>query len=136
MVRVAERPPRYFSPAEAEALLPEVDRLLQRAQELLAEIEQSEPSERAAGDGRVRVDGRVQAEPARSQTLKEELYSLIAQIQTHGIVVRDIRSGLIDFPSLREGVEVFLCWKRGEALRIEWWHPTTTGIAGRRRLDS
>ena len=51
-----------------------------------------------------------------------------------GVIVRDIQMGLIDFPAVRDGQLIFLCWRRGEALRIDWWHPTNTGIAGRRPL--
>ena len=51
-----------------------------------------------------------------------------------GIVVRDVRSGLIDFPTVREGRIVHLCWRRGEPLRIEFWHEVDAGFAGRQPL--
>ena len=50
-----------------------------------------------------------------------------------GIVVRDPASGLIDFPSIRDGREVFLCWRLGEDA-VAWWHPIETGFAGREPL--
>ena len=51
-----------------------------------------------------------------------------------GNVIRDIDRGLIDFPSLRDGAEVYLCWELGEE-RITHWHDLGSGFAGRRPLD-
>jgi hypothetical protein len=42
-----------------------------------------------------------------------------------------VKSGLIDFPSLREERVVHLCWQRGEPLEIRWWHEVETGFASR-----
>jgi hypothetical protein len=113
---VAAEPPRYFTPAEAEALLPEVDALLAQAQDHLTRFEQAQ-----GGNG-------------HALRVQSELNGVVEAIQSLGIIIRDVRSGLIDFPALREGQEIYLCWRRGEPPRIEWWHPTGTGIAGRQRL--
>jgi hypothetical protein len=51
-----------------------------------------------------------------------------------GVIVRDVRSGLIDFPSMREGRLINLCWRRGEPLEIRWWHEVSVGFAGRQPL--
>ena len=51
-----------------------------------------------------------------------------------GTVVKDLETGLVDFPSLRGGEEVYLCWKLGEA-RIGYWHGIEEGFAGRKPLD-
>jgi hypothetical protein len=58
----------------------------------------------------------------------------IAQIDRWGVIVRDLDTGICDFPARREGREVYLCWRVGEE-RIEWWHETDAGFAGRRPLD-
>lgn len=50
-----------------------------------------------------------------------------------GILLRDIEQGLIDFPSMREGREVFLCWRLGED-SIAWWHDTESGFSSRQPL--
>ena len=50
-----------------------------------------------------------------------------------GIVLRDIEQGLIDFPGMRDGKEVFLCWRMGEDA-VNYWHDPDTGFAGRRPL--
>jgi hypothetical protein len=68
------------------------------------------------------------------RALQARLRRIVDDIEARGVIVRDIRSGLIDFLARRDDQDVFLCWKRGEPLRIEWWHPTDTGIAGRQRL--
>jgi hypothetical protein len=54
-------------------------------------------------------------------------------ILAEGIIVRDVATGLVDFPSQREGREVFLCWIRGEE-RIDFWHETNRGFAHRQPL--
>ena len=120
--------PRYFTPAEAEALLPEIDRWLEELQTLVARFDQLAGS--AQSNGHVRRSGQANAE----QSIQTEVQRIVERIQSQGVIVRDLRVGLIDFPSLRDGRTVYLCWKRGEPLRIEWWHPTDTGIAGRQRL--
>ena len=128
---------RRFTTAEAEALLPEIDRLLEAAQKLLERYEelQRPAALSAQSNGHVRRDGDAPGEAAGEQrSIQAELERIVEQIQSQGVIVRDLRTGLIDFPALREGQTIFLCWKRGEPLRLEWWHPTSTGIAGRQRL--
>lgn len=57
----------------------------------------------------------------------------VRQIDMWGIVLRDIETGLVDFPALATGRPIWLCWKLGEA-DIAWWHEIDTGIAGRKPL--
>ncbi len=57
--------------------------------------------------------------------LTTELYEI-------GVQLKDYSRGLIDFPSLRNGQIILLCWQLGERDRIEWWHETETGLAGRK----
>jgi hypothetical protein len=59
----------------------------------------------------------------------------VNKIQETGCVVKDLDTGLIDFPSLLDGQEVYLCWKVGED-RIEYWHGLHEGFAGRKPLDN
>ena len=56
------------------------------------------------------------------------------KIQETGCVVKDLDEGLVDFPSLIEGEEVYLCWKLGEE-HIDFWHGVDEGFAGRKPLD-
>ena len=62
-----------------------------------------------------------------------ELQNGIAAFDARGIVLRDLGQGLIDFPALRDGVEVYLCWIDGED-DIAFWHDLDAGYAGRRPL--
>lgn len=67
------------------------------------------------------------------EKLERQLVTIVEGIQSQGIQVRDVNTGLVDFPGLRNGVEVHLCWHRVEA-DIRYWHPTNTGFAGRQPL--
>jgi hypothetical protein len=71
--------------------------------------------------------------PAATATL--ELQRAIAELQAADIVVRDVGRGLVDFPALRDGEEVYLCWLVSEP-EIEHWHELDAGFAGRRPLAS
>ena len=57
----------------------------------------------------------------------------VAQIDGWSITLRDIGSGLVDFPALVSGRQVWLCWRLGEPA-IEWWHEVSAGFDSRRPL--
>lgn len=121
---------RFYSVDEANALIPKLRPLLERVrqtQQALAEDKSlAVVREKAANNGGG-LPGRHLTELSRS--LERDL----RQLQEWGIILRDPTIGLIDFFHQREGETVFLCWKLGES-RVEWWHPTDTGIAGRQHL--
>jgi hypothetical protein len=123
-------PEQYYSVAEANALLPRVQPLVQRIRDTQAALAQDKTvakvREKAAQNGGGQPSRHL-AEMTR--TLEQDLN----QLQEWGIVLRDPSIGLIDFFHRREGETVFLCWKLGEPA-VEWWHPVETGIAGRQRL--
>jgi hypothetical protein len=121
--------PRNFTRDEAEALLPTVDRLLGEAQQLIEQLDEAQ-----AQQGKMPSGGHETPDADRRR-LTQELQGVFEQIQALGIVVRDPRSGLIDFPSLREGRVVYLCWRRGEPLELRWWHEVADGFPGRQLLD-
>jgi hypothetical protein len=58
---------------------------------------------------------------------------VLQEFRRRQIQVKDLRRGLLDFPALREGREVFLCWEKDEE-DIEFWHDLETGYGGRERL--
>jgi hypothetical protein len=64
----------------------------------------------------------------------DRLDELIHNVQDTGAVIKDINTGLLDFPAMREGQEVYLCWRHGEA-DIAFWHEVDAGFAGRRSID-
>jgi hypothetical protein len=63
-----------------------------------------------------------------------ELREAAASLRELDIVLRDLDRGLIDFPSLRDGEEVYLCWVQTEEDEIRFWHDVDTGYAGRKPL--
>jgi len=128
----------YFTREEAEALLPEITVVLYKVQEshrdvLAMRAELEEIQAQAMGNGHHLYDRilRLQQDVASSmQRLREAL----EELQPFGCELKDPEIGLIDFLSLRDGEEVYLCWRLGEQ-RISFWHYLHTGFAGRQSLD-
>jgi hypothetical protein len=65
--------------------------------------------------------------------LVRRMTGTVRQIDAWGILLRDIGTGLVDFPALASGRPIWLCWRLGEA-DITWWHELEAGVAGRRPL--
>jgi len=89
---------------------------------------------RLSGNGHLRR-GEVEEVRAEAGRLNDEINSRLQEITDLGVLVKDLDLGLIDFPALREGREVYLCWQLGEEGRIAWWHETDAGFAGRQPFD-
>jgi hypothetical protein len=64
------------------------------------------------------------------QGVIDQMQAGVARIDELGITLRDIETGLIDFPALASGRQIWLCWRLGEG-PVAWWHELTTGVAGR-----
>ena len=133
--------PKRFTHDEAQRLLPEVGRLLREALDARKEYQEAEQtirqlSERVMMMGGVMID-RDQALNARSRrdAAGAMLKSSIEAVQDTGCLVKDLDIGLVDFPTLLRGVEVYLCWKLGEPA-IEFWHGVEEGFRGRKPIDS
>jgi hypothetical protein len=121
---------RHFSVEEAHALLGRIEPMLgelREARDRLTDAELHEAlSDAAPGNGG--------GEPGRAVgSAFLQVRRLLGELTTLGIVVRDIDRGLIDFPAVRDGREVYLCWELGEE-RIGYWHDLETGYGGRRPL--
>ena len=69
----------------------------------------------------------------RMQGIVDQMAAAVAQIDALGITLRDIERGLIDFPALASGRQVWLCWELGEE-KVEFWHELETGFGSRRPL--
>jgi Uncharacterized conserved protein (DUF2203) len=69
----------------------------------------------------------------RMQGLIDQMAAGVARIDELGLSLRDIEHGLVDFPALVAGRQIWLCWQRGETA-IGWWHGLDTGFSGRRPL--
>ncbi len=122
---------RHYTREEANALLPQVEEMLtalRQAKDKLTDAEAHEAlGEAAPGNG-----GGDHATTVGEGFL--EVRRLLGALQEGGIVVRDVDRGLIDFPSLREGLEVYLCWELGED-GVDFWHEMADGFDGRQPLD-
>ena len=62
-----------------------------------------------------------------------EMRNALVELQAMEVVLRDLDRGLVDFPSIRDGREVFLCWEEGED-EIGYWHDLEAGYGGRQPL--
>jgi hypothetical protein len=110
----------------ANAALPRVGATLRRIRELVAEARR----EREATTGLLEGNGHP-APPSGTG----ELRTAVEELTAEGIVLRDLDTGLVDFPArLDDGREYLLCWVLGEPA-VEWWHWPEAGFAGRRPLS-
>lgn len=131
---------KHFTLAQAQRLIPQVDRLLRDAVSVKQDYERAEAEIQALTD-RVMMSGgmSIDREVAlgsrnRRDTALGKLRVAIEEVQETGCIVKDLDMGLIDFPTLFRGVEVYLCWKLGET-DIEFWHGVDEGFRGRKAID-
>ncbi|PYV26330.1 MAG: DUF2203 domain-containing protein [Acidobacteria bacterium] len=131
---------KYFSRLEAEELLPMIGDHLglalkqkKRIEELDGELARAAAKIMALG-GSIPPSGELSENRAQRQEVASQLEEALKQIQQTGCLVKDLDIGLVDFPSLIDGQEVYLCWKLGEE-RIGYYHGIEEGFAGRKPLD-
>jgi hypothetical protein len=129
---------RHFTPEEANAALAEVrplvERMVARREAHAAALERQEVLEqRIRGNGGGIPPATLAEAQAEVEREGRELAKIVDEIAEHGAEVKDLDEGLIDFPALRHGETVLLCWKLGED-EIEYWHTVEDGYAGRRAL--
>lgn len=131
---------KRFTLPEAERLLPEIESEIRSAIELKARYQQAE-GEHQAFNQRLMLSGgmavdrdAILAKRAAKDKTAEELKSAIDAIHGFGCQVKDLDIGLIDFPTLYQGREVYLCWKLGEK-GISFWHGVDEGFQGRKPVD-
>lgn len=131
---------RYFTLQQAERLLPEVESAIREAVFLKAEHQSVEEELRAATErvmmlGGVDLDRRAFLDRrTRREASASRLKEVVDKIQEFGCLVKDLDTGLIDFPTLYRGQEVYLCWKLGET-GIGFWHKVEDGFRGRQAID-
>lgn len=123
---------RLFSLAEAEALLPTLRSLLGEIGEAWDHVRKLNPEVQKARDASA-FDGFSKAGVEFVESVSH-LMLLIHQIKNLGVVLKDAEKGLCDFPHLRQGKVVYLCWQLGEE-NIGYWHDIEAGFAGREPLD-
>lgn len=122
---------RHFTVEEAEAMLDEIKDILSEIRRLrisldmqLADLEKLIQTADRNGGGKA-------AGPYLDDVLR--LSSAISRISSRGVFIKDLELGLVDFPHIRDGEEVFLCWRLGED-SIGYWHNIDAGFKGRRPL--
>lgn len=131
---------KRFTLAEAESLLPSVDRLLRKAVEFKADYAGAERrvesfQKRIIVMGGMVVDRtQVRETRERRDQAAASLRAVLEEVQELGCVVKDLDIGLVDFPTTFQGREVYLCWKLGEPA-ITFWHGVDEGFAGRKAID-
>ena len=131
---------KYFNRREAEELLPTLEPYLEEARKqkraldsITAEISNAALRIMMLG-GSLPPYAELNRKKNQRDKVAEQLSQTVDEIQQTGCLVKDLDSGLVDFPSLRGGEKVYLCWKLGEE-RIGYWHGIEEGFAGRKPLD-
>ncbi len=122
---------RYFTPEEANRVLPVVRALVAQIMQAREVIVKAQPDlwpvlEKSIGNGGSKKAGELLRE-------FRQVENGVRDLQEIGCVLKDMSIGLVDFPALRENREILLCWKYGEP-EVMFWHDLESGYQGRQRL--
>jgi hypothetical protein len=121
---------RHFTLEQANALIPSVNALILGLRSAHAELAQG----RNDGDLALLAETTGGAWPGRERAEAAVTVSLAFEsLEELEVLVRDVERGIVDFPSLKDGREVYLCWHVGEP-EIAHWHELESGFAGRRPI--
>ena len=131
-------PPRFFTLDEANGRLPWLRTLFSQVREVRRQLQTALQEQRdlvrgGRGNGASDASSHVREHLARIRGLEQQGEALLKPVLDQGIIVRDPERGLVDFPALREGREVHLCWQVGED-EIRHWHEVDAGFSGRQPL--
>jgi hypothetical protein len=121
---------RHYTVEEANAALEWVRERIERLR--AARVGLNDEDARAALSDSGPMNGGGQAGKVVSDAFLE-MRNALMELQAMEIVLRDLDRGLVDFPSLRDGEEVFLCWEEGEE-EVGYWHDLESGYGGRQPL--
>ena len=124
--------PRTFTLTQANETLNAIRPLMEEIQAIRQKVLASQPEvwsalEKSVGNGGNRTLSLLIED-------FEKLDALVHSILDLGVLIKDINTGLLDFPALRDGREVYLCWQYGEG-EIAFWHEVDAGYAGRQPID-
>jgi hypothetical protein len=131
---------KRFTLWEAQRLLPKIRDWMQEAVALKTQYDEAEQAVQALSEritlmgGMIPDSQRAVEDKASREAAGQRLKTILENIQGCGCLVKDLDSGLVDFPTLFRGEEVYLCWKVGEK-SIGFWHGTHEGFAGRKIID-
>ncbi len=122
-----DHPPRWWTVDEANASLSRIAEVVEQAKESAAEL--ANRATAVAGQAR----GNGHAPPGDEASL---FHAAVSELEAEGIVLRDVRQGLVDFPAQApNGRGYWLCWLVGEP-EVGWWHWPEDGFAGRTPLST
>ena len=130
--------PRYFTLEEANGLLQWLETKLAQLDPYRGEVARrrrtsGEILEKVKGNGSTHRSDELERHQQLMVELQKSIEDILEQVTSKGIIVRDLERGLVDFPALLEGEEVFLCWLRGEP-KVAFWHDINTGFSSRKPL--
>ena len=121
---------KHYTREEAQALLPQLRQWLQRLNHLRGELERFDKRLSGLMNPGQDVGGELVNNWIRALVEAQEV---LGQFQQRQIMIKDLERGLLDFPAIIGGKEVFLCWEQDEE-DIEFWHDLDAGYGGRERL--
>ncbi len=122
---------KLFTLEEANSIVPQLLNQVPRIQELASDLRNKYPDVRNAWEKHKSNGGSTQGAQYLEAAL--QLNGIMKDLETKGCIVKGIKEGLVDFPSLRDGREVYLCWKAPEK-EIRYWHEIDSGFAGRQPI--
>ncbi len=133
--------PRYFTLREARAALPAVAKDIREAVHSKSRYQEADSALQELGQ-RILMRGGMMVDTVKAEAWKNQresgaqsLKCTLGRIEELGVLVKDLDVGLIDFPTLYRGQEVYLCWRMDED-DIDFWHGTQEGFTGRKLIDS
>ena len=129
---------RRFTIEEVEDLLPwlrtQLDLLAATQVTLIAlENDKHQLMAKTISNGTSNTDSRLSENQKSIADVSDTLGQTADRITSEGVIIRDNSTGLVDFPSVRDGTEVYLCWYRSEESLL-YWHPLDTGVSGRQPI--
>jgi len=124
---------KLFTIEEANALLPSVREILQGIQRSRRHLATYRRGAKLAAEGAERGGGGMEG-GAQYAIVLTDFTTQMSELEALGVQLKDFERGLVDFPSLRDGRVVLLCWQLGEGDELEWWHDMEAGFGGRTPL--
>jgi len=130
--------PRYFTRDDADRLLAQIRPLMEEVQRRTLAFQQLQVGVdliegKRKGNGHLGQTKELEEKRKALAELRQSIARLVEELQQLGVEVKDLSMGLIDFLAVRDGHEVYLCWRVGES-KVEWWHSLEGGFSARQRL--
>jgi hypothetical protein len=124
---------KLFTVEEANALVPSVREILQKIRRSRRQLAKFRTEAQKAADGAEQGGGGI-VNGALYAIMLTDFTGAMSELEALGVQLKDFDRGLVDFPSLRDGRVVLLCWQLGEGDELEWWHDMDAGFGGRTPL--